>query len=1253
MPAAEAQTIDRYLLIQPIQVCNDAGANCAAITNFPAETRAIYAQAGIFPVFLTPTQFNSTAMLTGITGVDVIDGDGDGGSETVIEAWFVQSISVPSGTLYGEAWLDGNGLLINSGAVANFNGGNGRRDTFAHEIGHNLGLLHTADGDPNNLMTAGATRNIPTGVGDINPNGAQVDQLAAAQITEMRNRYVQAASVCNDGTPGNDGITKNSGVCDKINGLGGDDSITLEGTAVVENDVTGDGGTDIIIVRGDSSVLGNIHGGDGTDTITVTTTGQIGGQADSGKISGGAGADTIEINALVLGNVFGDVDDGVERVTDGDDRITLLGGSIGGSIFGQRGNDTITVQGGTVGTDLLGGAGNDQLTVSGGTVSATLNGGAGDDTLLVSGGTVGNGMVGLAGKDKLTISGGAVTGNMSGGADNDELLVSGGSLDGDMLGADGDDTLTVSGGIVTGDMLSAAGKDKLTISGTGNVTGNMSGGADNDELLISGGVLTGDMLGAAGIDKLTVSGGTLTGNMNAGTEDDELLVSGGTVTGYMFGNTGKDKLTITGGTVKGDMDGGADDDELRISAGSVEDSMLGGTGADKLTVEGTGEIDIDVDGGDGDDTIQIFGTGKVGGKVIGGSGKDDLKLTGGTVAQNVETGADDDKIDLNGTAISGDVLAGAGADTMTWKSGTVAAGKSVDMGADTDRLDIYGTAAAGTALQSALASLDGGDDAASADGQVDTLNLHGVVETLTQMNNWEFINLVGNSRGDLGTASRTITTEIFAIDATSSLIAGAGVGGEVYRIAGILDNKGGLAMSDGVAFYDEVAVSSDYRATAGALASFDTFLGADASPSDLLRVGGATTGDPTGLVIFDTNLGAGAYTPLGIELVRVEGPTGGTAAEDFFLTAGPIEKGLWTYDLGLDDTRANPGRANADVHVLYSRPDEITQFTPYFATAALSIFETSLEPWSDRQHTLQDTLATNRQVTPTADIGQPVPVKGTFVDLWATPFGIYRETKARSGLSFFGDSFSARMDYDQTVWGLVGGVDVISILEGDAAVMGGLFGGYLSSTLSPDAVAVSGDYEGGTVGAYGSYLWQGLTLSAVAKADLLKFGWDSSSLNIKENADVDTWGGRVEAAYKIALGEAPWLEPYGSLSYARSSWDKFSVLGTEFDLDGNESFVGRLGLRIGADFYGNTEYARIFAGAGVAEQFEDGSTADIVSGGATLPLSDDIDDTALEVLGGFKFGGMESGLSIALAGTGQFSDSVEAYGGKATLNYQF
>lgn len=1258
MPAA-SQTVDRFILIQPIQVCDDGGANCATITNFPPETRAIYAQAGVFPVFLTPIQLNSSAELNGLTGVDPIDDDDGGGSETVIEAWFVNSLddgdADPSTNLFGEAWIDGNGIIINASAVSNFNGGNGRRDTFAHELGHNLGLDHNdfGAGGADNLMTAGATRNIPTGVGDINPNGAQVDQLTADQITEIRDRYVQTAVDCN-GTAGPDVITKGNGdVCQNFSGLADNDTMSLAGGALVMGNMSGNEGNDTLNVTLTSFVLGNLDGGAGDDTILISDASEIG--WNDGDVLGGIGNDgiTIDSNSIIYGDVFGDDGNGNEADGDGNDVIKMLGGQVGsdlhgtgGNINGEGGDDDIQIFGGSVAGNVLGGSGNDKIeTKEPATIAGNVDGGAGNDTITIASdpadvlGGIGDDTVNiLAGAVAVNVFGDDGDGNEANGDGADTINMTGGAVSGNVDGEGGVDQLLISGGTIAGNVLGGGGGDTITTSGTAAITGNIDGEDGNDTMSVA--TSAANVLGGNGDDGMTINAGANVSNVFGDNND-----------GNDANGDGADTITMNGGTVAANVDGEGGIDTIAILGGSVGANVLGGAGGDSLTVNG-GSVTGDVSGEEDNDKIFIT-SGSVGGNVLGGTGLDEVDLGGGTVALNVDTGADADKVTLHGTAVSGDVLTQAGNDTMSWTSGTIAAGKNINMGADTDVLDIHGTADGGTALQAALASLDGGDDASSADGQVDTLNLHGVVETLTQMNNWEFINLLDNSRGDLGAVSRTITTEIFSIDAASALIAGAGVGGQVYTIAGILDNKGGLAMSDSGAFYDEVAVTSDYRATTGALASFDTFLGADGSPSDLLRVGGATTGDPTGLVIFDTNPGAGAFTPLGIELVRVEGPAGSTAAEDFFLTAGPIEKGLWTYDLGLDNTRANPGRANADVHVLYSRPDEITQFTPYFATAALTIFETSLEPWIDRQYTLHDTLAMNRHVTPTADIGQPVPMKGTFVDLWAAPFGLYREVEADSVLSFFEDTFSARMDYDQTVWGILGGIDVISIIDDDSAVMGGVFGGYLNSSVNPDAVAVSGDYEGGTIGAYGSYLWQGLTLSAVGKVDLLKFGWDSSSLNIKENADVDTWGGRVEAAYKLALGEAPWIEPYGNLTYADSSWDSFEVLGTEFDLDDNDSLVGRLGLRVGADFYGTTDYAKVFIGGGVAEQFEDGTTADLVSGGATLPLSDDIDDTVYEVLGGFKFGGTEHGLSVTVTGTGQFSDSIEGYGGKATVNYQF
>lgn len=189
--AANAQTIDWYFTIQPIQLCNDAGASCAPIPLFAAEVEKIYRQAGVAPIFLPTTQLNNTTLLTTSTGITSVDqpGNGRNPNPTTINTWFVNNlVTDPGFVLYGEAWVNANGVVINGSAVQNFNRGNGRIDTLAHEIGHNFGLLHTnfGAGAANNLLTQGSSRTVPDGLANIFPDGANLSQLTADQITRIR-----------------------------------------------------------------------------------------------------------------------------------------------------------------------------------------------------------------------------------------------------------------------------------------------------------------------------------------------------------------------------------------------------------------------------------------------------------------------------------------------------------------------------------------------------------------------------------------------------------------------------------------------------------------------------------------------------------------------------------------------------------------------------------------------------------------------------------------------------------------------------------------------------------------------------------------------------------------------------------------------------------------------------------------------------------------------------------------------------------
>ncbi|MEL6899477.1 MAG: zinc-dependent metalloprotease family protein [Cyanobacteria bacterium J06606_4] len=195
------------LYIQPIQVCNDHGSGCADVNLFADITAKILEQARLKVNFLPTNQLHASRFLSIDSSqssssnsefyeLSRSGGPGDYGRHPdstrdsgPINVWFVEEIDSGSGaTQFGLAWVDGNGVLI-SEATQDFNDGEGRIDTLAHEIGHNLGLRHTTfgAGGAENLLTDGNRRNVPSSTADVYPDGAGTSQLTDAQIKEILN----------------------------------------------------------------------------------------------------------------------------------------------------------------------------------------------------------------------------------------------------------------------------------------------------------------------------------------------------------------------------------------------------------------------------------------------------------------------------------------------------------------------------------------------------------------------------------------------------------------------------------------------------------------------------------------------------------------------------------------------------------------------------------------------------------------------------------------------------------------------------------------------------------------------------------------------------------------------------------------------------------------------------------------------------------------------------------------------------------
>ncbi|MEA5466898.1 hypothetical protein [Leptothoe sp. PORK10 BA2] len=169
-----ANAIKKYINVQPIEICDNLGGRCAGTPIFASETKAIWEKAGLDINFLPTRQLNESLFLIATeTAIDYglfsgIPRTGVSSDPKTINVWFAQDLFYHGGTRFGRGSIGGNKLVLNSSAISSFNGGKGRIDTLAHELGHNLGLFHHHD--ENHLLAAGDQRQSPESLLDITTN---------------------------------------------------------------------------------------------------------------------------------------------------------------------------------------------------------------------------------------------------------------------------------------------------------------------------------------------------------------------------------------------------------------------------------------------------------------------------------------------------------------------------------------------------------------------------------------------------------------------------------------------------------------------------------------------------------------------------------------------------------------------------------------------------------------------------------------------------------------------------------------------------------------------------------------------------------------------------------------------------------------------------------------------------------------------------------------------------------------------------
>ncbi|WEX79618.1 calcium-binding protein (plasmid) [Sinorhizobium numidicum] len=404
----------------------------------------------------------------------------------------------------------------------------------------------------------------------------------------------------------------------RIEGLDGNDDITLAATSTGNDYLDGGAGNDKLNAAGTDDFL---DGGAGIDTLNGNAGNDVlRGGAGADMLNGGAGIDTADYSISVLAVT-------VSLPSDPSRTSRGYGGDAAGdtlssieNLTGSAGNDLLT--GNRLDNQLVGNAGED-----------ILRGMDGND-LLVGDGIVDVDMDGLPDDE-----------NMDGipdGVDEDEVgaddVLDGGFGNDRLYGGGGNDTLI--GGFGNDVLHGGYGVDLLNAGDGDDV---LDGGAGNDTLLASLGNDT--LRGAAGDDFLNASIGN--DILEGGDGNDELLAGSGD--DILNGGAGDDVLNGGGGD--GDPLNGGD----ILNGGDGDDMMLTGTEADQM------------DGGAGNDTVSYAAGGAVGINlgtgVVSGAAAGDVLVN----IENIMASSQDDILvgDGNNNTFTG----GAGADQIVGQGG--------------------------------------------------------------------------------------------------------------------------------------------------------------------------------------------------------------------------------------------------------------------------------------------------------------------------------------------------------------------------------------------------------------------------------------------------------------------------------------------------------------------------------------------------------------------------------------------------------
>ncbi|KMO40799.1 transporter [Methylobacterium variabile] len=212
-------------------------------------------------------------------------------------------------------------------------------------------------------------------------------------------------------------------------------------------------------------------------------------------------------------------------------------------------------------------------------------------------------------------------------------------------------------------------------------------------------------------------------------------------------------------------------------------------------------------------------------------------------------------------------------------------------------------------------------------------------------------------------------------------------------------------------------------------------------------------------------------------------------------------------------------------------------------------------------------LVTKDPIAP--NLVQPVepPPSNVRPAVWARAYGDLERRTGSTSFSFAGTNFFRDLGYSQSGGGLLGGADLVisRLTKEDDGLILGVMGGYTTASVRLNQAAGRQDYEGGTIGVYGTYLNGPWFWDHLFKVDLL--GLDIRAPGLLQRTGLQNYAYTTNVGYRIPLQNALYVEPTAGLEYVATTFNQQAALtATSVPLRDGDALRGRIGARVGSEF---------------------------------------------------------------------------------------